>query len=168
MSLLSRLLGFATREEAAGVRLNDRRPWIVPPTRDAATMLRALPDLLPDGGFVYFEGTTESRFESWAQEHAVSPPLKIAYGTIWPRPNYFHVPLDQELLQEAAALIDRYGIALPSIHVHAHDESKVLLEWHDAFGEDPMYVSSDISQERVVAFARGMNAGPVLRGDHAV
>ena len=131
-------------------------------------MLRALPALLPGGGFVYFEGTTEASFAAWLQANAVSAPLKIAYGTIWPRPDDFHVPLHPVLLEEAAVLIDQQGIALPSIHVHAHDGTKVLLEWHDAFVNDPMYVASQIPRERVDAFASLMRVGPVSRADNAI
>ena len=168
VSLLSRLFGYASRDEADGARLADPHPWVVPPSRDAGAMLRALPILLPRGGFVYFEGTTEAAFESWARAHAVSVQLKIAYGTIWPKPDWFHVPLDPALMQEAAGLIERNGIALPSIHIHVHDGVTVLLEWHDAFVDDPMYVSSAIPREAVEAFASSMNVGPVSRGDHAI
>jgi hypothetical protein len=116
---------------------------------------------------VYFEGTTESAFASWALEHAVAAPLKIAYGTIWPRPDWFHIPLDPSLLEQAAVLIDQHGIALPSIHVHAHDGTKVILEWHDAFVADPMYVSSEIPRESVEAFADRLHVGPVSRRAYA-
>ena len=171
MSLLSRLLRYATKEEAAGARMSGSKAWVVPPTRNCAAMVRALPILFPDGGLVYFEGTTESRFAAWAEAQAVSPPLKIAYGTLWPRPDYFHIPLTAALLDEAAALIDRHGIRQPAIHVHVHDGAKVLLEWHDAFEDHPMYVSTTLPRERVEAFAAAMGVGPVSSvtsesGDH--
>ena len=38
MSLLSRLLGYASKEEAVGVRLHDSQAWIVPAAPDAATL----------------------------------------------------------------------------------------------------------------------------------
>ncbi|MCC6486542.1 MAG: hypothetical protein IT364_03515 [Candidatus Hydrogenedentes bacterium] len=161
MSLFSRLLGYATKEEAAGARMSGPKAWVVPPTRNCESMLRALPILFPDGGFVYFEGTTESRFAAWAEAHAVVPPLKIAYGTLWPRPDFFHIPLEANLMEEAAVLIKQHGIRQPTIHVHVHDGAKVLLEWHDAFEDDPMYVSTALSRERVEAFASAMDVGPV-------
>ena len=163
MSRLSRLLGYATRAEAAGARLGDRQPWIVPPTRDGAAFLRALLTLMPDGGFVYFEDFTENVFASWAEAHAITAPLKVASGTIWPKPDWFHVPLTPSLMEEAAALIDRHRIVLPSIHVHAHDGAKIILEWHDAFINEPMLVASDIPRERVEAFAGKLLVGPVTR-----
>jgi hypothetical protein len=161
--MLSRLLGYATRSEMDGARLDDRQPWVVPATRNGAAFLRALPSLLPEGGFVYFEATTDGAFASWGREHAVAAPLKIAYGTIWPRPDWFHIPLAPSLLEEAAALTDEHRIALPSIHVHVHDGTRVLLQWHDAFIKDPIYVASTISRERVESFAERLGVGPVRR-----
>jgi len=167
VSILSRLLGYPTLQERAGARLNDRDPWVVPATRDAAAMLRALPTLLPGGGFVYFEDTTEAVFASWLQAHAVPAPLKVADGTIWPKPDVFHVPLEPALLEEAAVLIEQHRIALPSIHIHAHDGAEVLLQWHDAFIRVPMYVDSKIPRERVDAFARLIGVGPISRWESA-
>ena len=78
MSLLSRLLGYASKEEAVGVRLNDSQAWIVPAAPDAATVLRSLPALFPSQAFMYFEGTTERPFADWLGAHAVPGPMKIA------------------------------------------------------------------------------------------
>lgn len=38
-----------------------------------------------------------------------------------------------------------------------------MLAWHDAFGDDPMYVSSDIPRERVDAFASLFTSYPISR-----
>jgi hypothetical protein len=163
LSLLSRLFGVATKEEAAGSRLDDTEPWIVPPTRDAAAVLRSLPILFPAGAVVYFEGTTEGSFAGWLESHKTSTSLKVAYGTIWPRPDCYHVPLESALFEEAAAVIKREGIALPCIHLHVHDGKRVLLEWHDAFGDDPMYIASAVPRDRVDLFVRAIGVGPVSR-----
>jgi len=163
VSILSRLWGHGSRDRTTGVRLEDRNAWEVPAPRQASALFRALPILLPSGGFVYFEDTTEAIFASWARAHAVPGPLKITRGTIWPKPDYFHVPIEPAILEQAATLIDEHGIALPSIHVHAHDGTGVVLEWYDAFMNDPMRVASDVPRERVEAFANCMQVGPVSR-----
>ncbi len=127
-------------------------------------MLRSLPILFPTDAFVYFEGTTENRFAAWLVAHAIPAPLKIAYGTIWPKPDCYHLPLQSDLLTEAADFVDRDGISLPSIHIHVHDGKRVLLEWHDAFCDDPMYVASAVPRDRVDEFARALGVGNVARG----
>jgi len=161
MSLMSRLFGYATKEEAAGSSLEDQHPWVIPPSRDATAILRSLPALFPRDAFVYFEGPAEARFAGWLVAHVIPPPLKIAYGTIWPKPDCYHIPLVAALLEEAAVLVDREGVALPCLHLHVHDGVQVLLEWHDAFVDDPMYVASIVPRDRVEAFARAIGVSPV-------
>ena len=77
--------------------------------------------LFPAGAVVYLVGTTEGSFAEWLEVHKTSTSLKVAYGTIWPRPDCYHVSLESALLEEAAGLIKRVGIALPCIHLHVHD-----------------------------------------------
>lgn len=156
MGFLSRLLGFTTKEEVAGAKLDDPKPWVIPPNRDASVVLRALPNLFPTGCFVYFEGTTESSFAAWLEAHTLPAQLKIACGTIWPKSDCYHVPLEPGLLVEAANIVDHEGIALPSIHLCVHNGKQVLLEWYDAFCDDPINVASSIPRDRVEAFARAL------------
>jgi hypothetical protein len=163
MSFLSRLLRYATKEDLAGVRLETRERWIVPPTRDVVRFLRSLPILFPASAFVYFEGTTERELTTWLEAHSIAPPLKIALGTIWPKPNFHHLPLRLELLDEVVGLIERNRIGIPSYHLHVHDGARVVLEWHDAFCNDPLYVATSVPRERVEEFARVLGVGQVAR-----
>jgi hypothetical protein len=119
--------------------------------------------LFPVGALVYFEGTTEGKFAQWLEAHTTPTSLKVAYGTIWPQPDCYHVPLESTLLQEAAALIEQERIALPCIHLHVHDGNRVLLEWYDAFGNDPMYIASAVPRDRVDLFVGAIGVGPVSR-----
>ena len=162
MGFLSRLLGYATAEEMAGARLEGGHVWRVPGTRDGAAVLRALPVLVAAGGFVYFEDTVDETFARWLAAHAVDPPLKVACGTIWPRPDSFHGPLDAALMDEAAGVVDTHGVPMPSIHLHVHDRARVLLEWHDAFGSNPIYVSAAIPRTIVDELAARLGVGPVV------
>jgi hypothetical protein len=98
-----------------------------------------------------------------AGTHATSSPLKVAYSTIWPRPDYYHVPVEADLLQEAADLIEREHVVQPCIHLHVHDGNRILLEWHDAFGEDPMYIASVVPRDLIDLFVRAIGVGPVSR-----
>lgn len=154
MSLLSRILGYATREEAAGARLDDPAPWIVDAGKNPAKFLRAVALIFPEDHFLYLEGATQRSFAEWLVGHTIAPPLKIAYGTIWPKPDFYHIPC--ALAEEAAELVETQAIAIPVIHIHVHDGVRVVLEWHDAFGDDPMYIDSAIAEERIEAFAAAL------------
>jgi len=165
LSFLSRLLGYATKQEAAGATLGKGERWVIAPPRDAAATLRALPILFPGGAFAYFEGTTNAAFAAWLSAHSVASPLKVALGTIWPRPDFYHVPLGPELLAQAADLIARKGIVVPAIHFHVHDGERILLEWHDAFCGNPLAVAGLVPRDRVQEFARTIGANDATRSD---
>lgn len=70
MSFLSRLFGYATKQEVGGASLEGER-WVIGPTRDAAAMLRSMPILFPADAFAYFEGTTEDQFAEWLAAHSI-------------------------------------------------------------------------------------------------
>lgn len=163
MGFWSRLIGYATKEEAAGIRMEDNDPWVITPPRDPANVLRCLPILFPSGGFVYFEDLVEKQFEYWLTGHSVPAPIKIAYGTIWPKPTYYHIPLTKELLSEAAYVVGQEGMAFPTIHLHVHDGKQVLMEWHDAIDNNPMLISSAMQKEKVVAFAHAIGVDRIER-----
>lgn len=161
MSFLSRLLGYKSWAELGGATMEEGERWVIRPARETAAFMRSLPILFPTGAFAYFEGTTQKHFAEWLAAHSISSPLKIAQGTIWPKPDTYHLPLSTELMEEAAALVDDGRIECPAIHFHVHDGRAVLLEWHDAFGNDPIYVGVSVPRDRIEEFARVINAREV-------
>ncbi len=164
VTFLSRLLGYASKDERDGATLDDPEAHTIAPGRDQAAFLRALPSLFPASACLFFEGTTARAFSDWLKSHSVSAPLKIAVDTIWPRPDYYHLPLHPNLIAEAADLIEREGIAFPSIHIKVHDGKRVLLHWHDAFGDDPILIASSVPTDRVLTFARAIGSTDVRPG----
>lgn len=160
---LSRLFGGARPEDLQGARLDDPNPHIVHRPADPAVFLRALPVLLP-AGVVYFEGPDDD-LRPWLAGHAMSEPLQIALGTVWPKLMVYHVTLSDAHMTQAAAIVDERGIAIPSIHLHVHDGNRVVLEWHDAFGSDPMYIRSDVPPERLAAFLAQLRPTEVVNED---
>lgn len=163
MSFWSRLLRYATSEEMAGKSMEDPDPWLILPQRDPVNVLRYLSILFPEGGFVYFEDTTNKFIKMWLSENSVPAPIKVAIGTIWPKPDYYHIPLTQNLLLRIADVSDENKIYFPSIHLHVHNGEKVLCEWHDAIACDPILVSSNIPKEKIDAFANAISADRVMR-----
>lgn len=153
MGFLSRIFGYASRHDREGATFDDAHAWTLEGRADPDAFLRALPILFPSGRFVYFEGTTYRQFATWLKANSVPAPLKVGMETIWPRPDFFHLPLQPDLLASAADIVDDKGIALPSIHLQVHDGSGILLYWHDAFGDDPMFVAKSVPSDRIEEFA---------------
>lgn len=164
MGLIAKLLGAAPKSEWGGLRLDKPEVWEVSPTQDRARFLRALPTLFRRPCVLYLEGTTEIGVEQLLTAHAIKDPEQIAIGTIWPRPKRFHVPCTAEFLQTLAQQLESEADPYLCTHLHAYAPGRVQLEWHDAFGSDPMRVSREIEEAAVSAFAQALQTGYVASG----
>lgn len=158
MSLLSRILGYVPRGERGGIRLEDKEPWRVSPTRDVGGFLRALSLLVPDGCIAYFEDTGEKHVAEYLRHAAIPPAVRIAPGTIWPRPDCYHVALTAGAAEGLADFLDHNPCGFFCAHLHVYRDRTVLLQWFDAF-DDPMYVSRSVDEQSVNRFAGALGVG---------
>ena len=155
MSLLSRMLGYVPRDEQGGIRLEDKEPWRVNSTRDVARFLRALELLVPDGSIAYFEDTGEKHVAEYLRKAAIAPAVRVATGTIWPKPDCYHVALTPGAAEELADFLDHNPCSFFCAHLHVYRDRNILLQWYDAF-DDPMYVSRTVDEGVVSAFASAL------------
>ena len=93
MGILTRLFRGVHEPEHGGIRLEEPNPWEVSPTNEVERFLRALPLLVTDGSIAYFEGTGEPHVAEYLRKASIPAPVQVAIGTIWPRPDRYHVPL---------------------------------------------------------------------------
>ena len=157
MGLISRLL---ERLSPAGLRLDEPDAWDVTGTGDVERFLRAICLLAPPGSFAYFEGTAEPHVAEYLRGVSVAAPVHVAVGTIWPRPDTYHVPVTAEAMEAMAAFLERNPAGFFCAHCHLHDGVSVLLQWYDAFGAnpDPMQVSRRVGEEAVRAFSAALGS----------
>ena len=158
MGFLARLFGAGRRNERDGIRLTDDEPWRVGPTRDVKRFLRALPALMPPGSVVYFEDTGEPHVGRYLLGVSVPAQTQVAVGTIWPRPDCYHVPLTAEHMEALAGFLETHPAGLFCVHCHVYRDGVVLLQWHDAFYDDPMYISRTMSDAVVAQFAQAIGS----------
>jgi hypothetical protein len=158
MGFLARLFGAAPKEERDGIRLKDQEPWCVSPTKDVERFLRALPLLVPSGSVVYFEDTAESHVARYLGSVSIPAQAQLAMGTIWPRPDCYHVPLTAETMQNLAVFLEQNPAGFFCAHCHVYRDGVVLLQWHDAFINDPMYISRTIREDAVAKFAQALGS----------
>jgi hypothetical protein len=81
--------------------------------------------------------------------------VKIAYGTIWPRPDVHHIPMTTNNRESLAALIDSESLAHPCNHLHVYRDDQMLLQWHDAWF-DPILISTGVPEQLVAQFAAAL------------
>jgi hypothetical protein len=153
MGWLSRLLNFVPKEEQEGIHLNLGIPvWKVSSPKDFPSFLRALIDLIPESSIAYIEGGTPPReLRAFLKERSVSEISHIEMGTIWPRPEVFHLPATPCNLSDLADIAQKCAGPEVAIHFHVYNNNKVLLQWFDAFF-DPMFISKEIPEDKVKEF----------------
>lgn len=158
MGFLARFFGAVPKEERGGIRLEEAGPWRVSPTKDVERFIRALPLLVPEGSIAYFEGTGESHVAEYLRRVSIPAQVQVAVGTIWPRPDCYHVPLTVTTMEALADFLKQRPAGYFCSHCHVYRDSFVLLEWHDAFTDDPIYISRTIAAEAVGLFAQALGS----------
>jgi hypothetical protein len=154
---LLEMLGIIPKDQRGAIRLTDPECWRIEPTSDGARFYRALSILTRPGAILYVEGTCEREVTSFLRAHQVEHPTPIALGTVLPRPDRYHVAATLDNLRELAVLIQAHRMPLPAIHTHLYHEGRVILEWYDAFTDDPIYVSASVPEADIRCFAEALH-----------
>lgn len=155
MGLLHGSGGDSPLNEADGLRL-DNPAWEVGSPSTLVGLFEQLQCLLPAGAILYFEcapfddDTREFLASSAVQEH-----VRICAGTLWPHPEWFHVPATPENLSALSEFVrgrNKYSLGN---HIHAYLETHVLMQWHDIF-ELPILLSDRFSEDQASSFSSGL------------
>ncbi|MFH1748842.1 MAG: hypothetical protein ABIG44_17550 [Planctomycetota bacterium] len=150
---LRKIINCSSAEELRGASISEAPFWEVTAPKDHAGFVRVLSGFLPDSSVLYLEGGSPShQITDWLETRVIEPSLKIALGTIWPRPKAFHVPATAENVLGLAELFEHHATPEIAIHFHAYRAEEVLLQWHDAFFSDPLLLSPTIPEKQVAAF----------------
>jgi hypothetical protein len=125
---------------------------------ELAGFFRALPELAPAGSVLYLEGGSPSEeLRSFLQKHAAETTTHVAVGTIWPRPECFHLQITTEMLEELATLAEKHGMWEFGWHIHVYHGQRMIVEWYDAT-DPPIWLSNDIPEEPVARFSARLGA----------
>ena len=155
MGFLARLFGAVPKDHLQGATLGAERAWSVTGITDPATFFRGLPHLVPPGSVLYLEGVYSDAIIDYLRQHPAEHRLKVAGGTIWPKPQCFHTPITEQTALDLARLSQ--GCAAPEVcaHLHVYRGDEVLASWYDAFS-DPLRISTSIPEYRIQEFCRGL------------
>ncbi|MBL7186498.1 MAG: hypothetical protein ISS70_09240 [Phycisphaerae bacterium] len=154
MGILARLFNFVPRRELKGVSLGRDAYWEISGEVEFPSLLRALLTLVPENAILYLEGGTPPKdVRVFLGSHCIPEVTHLAMGTIWPRPLVFHLPATSENLCKLAELAEKCSALEIAIHLHVYKAGEVLLEWYDAFFDDPMYLSRHVPEDNVRSFS---------------
>ncbi len=154
MSLLGKLLNAVFRPELGGMSLNLAEPfWELSGETNFPSLFAALPILLPAGCVLYLEGGyPEDGLLKFLQTHEAQDTVKIASGTVWPKPKVFHLPATSSVLDRLTKLTQSCAEPEVAAHFHVYCGQAVLLEWHDVFTQ-PALISGRLPGENIRRFA---------------
>src|ERR1035438_4621057 len=163
MGILAKIFGAVSREEMNGIRINLKEPlWEVEGKTDFSKVFSGLADLLPANSILYFEGGSPPKdILNFLSENSGPEKIHVAYGTIWPRPQTFHVLASAQNLQKLADLMCSRVYPELAIHFHVYCEDKILLQWYDAFTQ-PMLLSNKFSSETIEKVSNSVGMKPHL------
>ena len=134
--------------------------WEVNAPSDHSAFFEQLAALMPQGSILYLEGTALCQeVLDFLSKVSVEPPVKIAVGTIWPKPKVFHVPATAGNLRAVSGFLERHAQPEVCDHLLVYADGKVLLEWYDALMKDPLFVSKAIPEPDLRSFceAQGLS-----------
>jgi hypothetical protein len=157
MSLLGGLLNAVFQPELGGISLNLAESfWELSGETNFQFLFAALPILLPAGSVLYLEGGyPEDELLKFLQTHNTEDTVRIASGTVWPKPKVFHLPATSTVLDRLSTLTQACAAPEVAAHFHVYCGQAVLLEWHDVFTQ-PALISGKLPAENVRRFAEGL------------
>jgi len=156
MGWFAKLFGYTT---PPGIRIDFQNAWQVSAPKNISAFIRKLTEIMPLGAILYLESTSSpSHVTRILEKIEYEPQAQVARGTIWPKPRCFHIPMTQENLNTISGLLEKNAQPEVCDHFHVYAESRILLEWHDAFFNDPFLVDRQISEEKLKNFCHSIRS----------
>ena len=158
MGILSRILGYMTREERVGISLGRDATWQVWGVGDPQKFFLALRALVPPESVLALHEPEGKNVRQFLREHAAETHTRVEAGTIWPRPEIYHIDCSAPNLTALEDLASRHAAPEMAIHLHVYRKEQVLIESYDAF-DDPMHLSGVFRVEDVMRFSESCGDG---------
>ena len=150
MGWFAKLFGYTT---PPGIRIDFQNAWEVSAPKNISAFIRKLTEIMPPGAILYLESTSSpSHITRILDKIECEPQAQVARGTIWPKPRCFHIPMTEKNLNAISELLENNAQPEVCDHFHIYAENMILLEWHDAFFNDPFLVTGQISEEKLKVF----------------
>ncbi len=124
---------------------------------DLDALLAGIVAAMPRASIMFIEGTSiVPEAKTLLYDRSVEPQRDDLWGTVWPRPQGFHVPLTDQNVDDLRALADRLAIPEVCDHITVYDADQILLIAHDVGSE--VWLSGDLSDVARQRFHSAVNA----------
>lgn len=126
--------------------------WEVQPPQDDVCFFVSLWELVPERAVLYFEGVYDERFVQYLKQHEDPSKEQIPGGTIWPKPDVHHVQLANLNKHDFVDAVRNLAVPTVSMHFLVYDGGATLVEFHDAFSDNPLWLAASFAENDVKRF----------------
>ena len=131
--------------------------WRLKLDGDPVEFLVELAKVLPPGQTLYVEGTRSPLISAYLLDRPAQEPLAIAAGTIWPRPDFHHMPLTEDNMADLAELMNQAAAPEVGDHIHAYRGTTAFLVWYD-YPDSTPFVRRDVPETDIERLCRALGA----------
>jgi hypothetical protein len=123
---------------------------------DFYALLRAIDEALPRDATLYLEGTSIApEVKDFLASRPAPDVHGVAPGTLYPKPEAYHLPLKDLNLAELRSIAERHAEPEVADHLAVYRGNELLLTAYDA-GNDDVYVARSLPGETVEGLQRAL------------
>lgn len=157
MSWIHKIFNAVPPEERKGIELGKNPCWQISYENqkfdNLAEFFSAVNSLVPEGSILYFEGTSDTKIKEFLESKKVENPMKVAMGTIWPRPAIYHISFTSDNMNTLVETAKNIYVLAITEHFHIYKGNKIIVEWYDAFTPNSeICVNEEIPEEKIKNF----------------
>ena len=133
----------------------DRPVWMLDAVTNLPNFYRQLAALVPSESVLCIEGGAAGKIGMFLEKHKLENTERVKPDAIFGA-LLTYIPVRAQVMSELATLIEKESAESPFTHIKVFCGKSVLLHWHDADIGDPIYLSSEIPEDRVREFAANL------------
>jgi len=137
---LRKIFGGPSVKEPKGISLGENAKWVISGVQDQVIFFSNLKYIFPEPDYIlFFEGIViADDVKKYFDENSVPNPAEIAAGTLWPKPKTYHILLTNKSIEDLVSFSKQHASCEICDHFHVYKDNVIYLEWHDAWGKDPI------------------------------
>lgn len=135
---------------------SDKPVWMLDAVTNLPDFYRQLTALVPAQSVLCIEGGAAGRIGMFLEKHRIDNTERVKPDAIFGA-LLTYIPVTEKVMAELASLIDDEAADSPFTHIKVFCGKSELLHWHDADTGDPIYLSSELPEIKVRAFADALD-----------